>query len=105
MDTQDDKKDGSYPVRSTSPMRKNNRVSSTRGGFMNRFFVLGLALLILVGSGCATKGYVRKQMAAVSDRLGQVQAQDTALSAKHDTDISNINQAINATDNKMQEAV
>ena len=71
---------------------------------MKQFFVLGLALLVLAGSGCATRGYARKQAAAVNDRVSQVQAQATALSDKHDTDVSRVNERITATDTKAQQA-
>ena len=71
---------------------------------MKQFFVLGLALLALSGSGCATRGYARKQAAAVNERVNQIQAQATALSAKHDTDVSRVNERVTVTDNKLQEA-
>jgi LPXTG-motif cell wall-anchored protein len=72
---------------------------------MNRFFLLGLAFLTLVGSGCATRGYARRQAAKVNDRLSTVQAKATAYSGKHDTDLSGVNQRIDATNNKIEEAV
>jgi len=71
---------------------------------MKQSFVLGIALLALVGSGCATRGYARRQAATVNDRASQVQAQLTAQSAKHETDVARVNDRITATDNKLQEA-
>ena len=71
---------------------------------MKQFFVLGLALLALAGSGCATRGYARRQAAGVNDKVSQVQTQVTALSAKHDTDVSHVNERFTMTDNKLQEA-
>jgi TolA-binding protein len=71
---------------------------------MKQFFVLGLAILSsMAGSGCATRGYARRQAAKVNDRTSQVQAQVTALSAKHDTDISHVNERLTTADNKLQE--
>ena len=71
---------------------------------MKRLFVLGPILFTLVGSGCATRGYARKQAAMVNERVNQIQAQATALSAKHDTDVSRVNERVTVTDNKLQEA-
>jgi uncharacterized phage infection (PIP) family protein YhgE len=76
-----------------------------QGGVMKRFFVLGLAgLSALAGSGCATRGYARRQAAEVNDRVSQVQAQATALSAKHETDVSHANDRLTTTENKLQDA-
>ena len=71
---------------------------------MKQFFVLGLALLALSGSGCATRGYARKQAAAVNERVTQIQTQTTALSAKHESDVARVNDRVTATDAKLQEA-
>jgi hypothetical protein len=71
---------------------------------MKQFFVLGVAVLALSGSGCATRGYARKQAAAVNERVTQIQTQATALSAKHDTDVTRVSDRVTATDNKLQEA-
>jgi len=71
---------------------------------MKQSCVLGLALLALVGSGCATRGYARKQAAMVNDRATQVQTQLTAQSEKHATDVARVNDRITATDSKLQEA-
>jgi hypothetical protein len=70
---------------------------------MKQFFVLGLALSALAVSGCATKGYVRKQNAVVNDRVSQVQTQATAQSEKHATDVARANERLATTDNKVQE--
>ena len=69
---------------------------------MKQYLVLGLALL--AGSGCATRGYVRRQAATVNDRVSQVQAQVSATSEKHDTDFTRISDRLAMTDNKLQEA-
>ena len=71
---------------------------------MKQFFVLGLGLLVLVGSGCATRGYARKQASIVNDRVTQVQTQATALSDKHETDVSRVNDRVTTTDSKAQQA-
>jgi hypothetical protein len=71
---------------------------------MNQFFVLGIVVLALSGSGCATRGYARKQAATVNERVNQIQTQTTALSAKHETDVTHVNDRVTATDNKLQEA-
>jgi uncharacterized phage infection (PIP) family protein YhgE len=70
---------------------------------MKQFFVLGLALLTLAGSGCATRGYARRQAREVNDRVSQVQAAVTAQSDKHATDVAAVNERIAMTDNKLQE--
>ena len=72
---------------------------------MKQLFVLGIVLLALCGSGCATKGYARKQAAKVNDQASQVQTGLTALSDKHDTDLSRVNDHVTMTDSKVQEAV
>ena len=71
---------------------------------MKIFFVLAVALLALAASGCATRGYARRQAATVNDRVGQVQTQVTALSDKHATEMSAVNDRLTATDNKLQQA-
>jgi uncharacterized iron-regulated membrane protein len=72
---------------------------------MNRFLVSGLAaLLALAASGCATRGYARKQAAPVNERANQMQTQVAALSAKHETDVTQVNDRITAVDNKSQDA-
>src|SRR6478672_10541997 len=80
-----------------------------KGGVMRQFFVmkqvvvLGAALLALTLSGCATRGYARRQARTVNDRVTQVQTQITGLSVKHDTDVAVVNQGITAADNKIQQ--
>jgi len=71
---------------------------------MKQFFVLGLTVLALSGSGCATRGYARRQAAKVNDQATQAQTQVTAVSDKHDTDVARVNDHVSATDNKLQEA-
>jgi hypothetical protein len=72
---------------------------------MKQFSVLGLAaLLALAGSGCATRGYARRQAATVNDRASQVQTQVTTLSGKHETDVSHVNERLTTTDSKIQDA-
>src|SRR6185503_12587938 len=87
-----------------SVMRKATNCLPPKGGIMKQFFVLGLALLVLVGSGCATRSYARRQAATVNDRVSQVQTQATALSDKHETDVAHVNERITTTDNKAQKA-
>ena len=72
---------------------------------MKRIFMLGLAAgLTLAASGCATRGYARKQAAAVNDRVSQMQTQVAALSAKHDTDVAHVNEHLTTTDSKLEQA-
>jgi hypothetical protein len=71
---------------------------------MKQFFVLGVAVLALSGSGCATRGYARKQAAAVNDRASQVETQVKAASDKHETDVARVNERFTTTDNKLQQA-
>ena len=71
---------------------------------MKQLFVLGIVLLALCGSGCATRGYARRQAAKVNDQATQAQTQVAALSAKHDTDMLSVNEHVTMTDSKVQEA-
>jgi len=71
---------------------------------MKKFFVLAPALLALVGSACATRGYARRQAAAVNDRVTQVQAQAKGYSDKSEADIARVDQRITTTDSKSQTA-
>ena len=49
---------------------------------MKQVLVFGLTLLAVAGSGCATRGYARRQAAKVNDRISQVQTQVSAQSDK-----------------------
>jgi hypothetical protein len=71
---------------------------------MNQLLVSGLALLALAGSGCATRGYARRQAAKVDDRVSQVQTQVSSYSAKHETDFARVDERITTIDNKLQAA-
>ena len=71
---------------------------------MKQLFVLGIVLLALCGSGCATRGYARRQAAKVNDQATQAQTQVAALSDKHDADIARVNERATMTGNKVQEA-
>jgi septal ring factor EnvC (AmiA/AmiB activator) len=71
---------------------------------MKQFCVLGLAIMTLVVSACATRGYARRQAREVNDRLGQVQAQAKADSDKHDAEMARVDERITTTDNKLQAA-
>src|SRR6185369_14953140 len=53
---------------------------------------------------CATRGYARRQAAKVNDQATQAQTQVTALSDKHETDLSRVNEHVTMTDSKVQEA-
>ena len=64
---------------------------------MKGLFMFGPVLLALIGSGCATRGYARRQVAPVNDRVGQVQTQ-------HQTDVSRIDERITTTDKQVQQA-
>ena len=71
---------------------------------MKLFFVLGVAFLALAGSGCATRGYARRQAGTVNDRVSQVQTSVTALSDKHEADLARANERLTTTDSKLQQA-
>jgi len=71
---------------------------------MKQLFVLGIVVLALSGSGCATRGYARRQAAKVNDQATQAQTLVTALSDKHETDLSRVNEHVTMTDSKVQEA-
>ena len=71
---------------------------------MKQVLVFGLTLLAVAGSGCATRGYARRQAATVDARLTQIQTQVSAQSDKHQTDVARVDERITATDNKAQEA-
>jgi Tfp pilus assembly protein FimV len=71
---------------------------------MKQFLVFGLGLLVLAGSGCATRGYARRLAAKVNDRVSQVQTEVAGYGAKHDTDFARIDERITTTDNKLQAA-
>ena len=71
---------------------------------MKQFFLLGVGLLALTLSGCATRGYARRQASTVNDRVTQIQAQATELSDKHETDVTRANQRLSTTENKLQQA-
>ena len=58
-------------------------------------------LLVLAGSGCATKKYVGKQVNVVDQRLTKVQAQTNEKLEKQQGEISYLNERVNTTDNKL----
>ena len=70
---------------------------------MKQFFVFVIAVFALCGSGCATRGYVRRQNAKVNDQATQVQTQVAGLSDKHDTDLRLANERVTTTGAKVQE--
>jgi len=71
---------------------------------MKQLFVLGFVVLLAVAnSGCATRGYARRQAAPVNDRADQLQTQVAALAAKQETDVARADERITANDNKVQE--
>ena len=61
--------------------------------------------LVLATSGCATKKFVRQQVAPVSQQLATYQTQTNekiaAVSAKEESDISQVNERISTTDQKL----
>jgi len=71
---------------------------------MKKYFVIGVSLLTLAVSGCATRGYARKQAAAVNDRVTQVETQLTGLTSKHDAEVARVNERIATNDAKVQQA-
>jgi len=73
-------------------------------------FLLSIAVpiaLVLATSGCATKSYVRQQVAPVSQKVAAVQKESNDKIAtvwhKHETDISEVNERISTTDQKVAE--
>jgi hypothetical protein len=65
---------------------------------MKRLFVLGTVLFALVGSGCATRGYARRQAREVQGLVTQVQTQ-------HQTDVARIDGRLTMNDQQVQRAV
>lgn len=67
--------------------------------------VAGAIPFVVATSGCATRRYVRNQIQPVSAHVGAVEAQTNekiaALSSKHDSDISQVNERISTTDMKV----
>jgi len=65
-------------------------------------------VLVLANSGCATRGYARRQVAPVSAKVAslEVQAAQTnekiaTVSEKHDSDMSQVNERISTTDQRV----
>ncbi len=71
---------------------------------MKQVFMLGIAVLALCVSGCATRGYARRQAAKVNDQATQAQTQVATLSEKHDADMARVNEHVTMTGGKVQEA-
>jgi outer membrane protein OmpA-like peptidoglycan-associated protein len=63
--------------------------------------------LMLASFGCATKNYVRQQVAPVSQRVAKVEKESNekiaAVWAKEERDISQVNERISTTDQKLAE--
>ena len=61
--------------------------------------------LTLATSGCATKKYVRQQVAPVNQKVGKLQTQTNEqigwLTNKHNTDISEVRERISTTDQRV----
>jgi outer membrane protein OmpA-like peptidoglycan-associated protein len=66
------------------------------------WYVVGAIPLVLASSGCATRGYARRQVAPVAQQVAALETQTNekfaAVSAKHDSDISQVNERISTTD-------
>lgn len=62
-------------------------------------WMIGLPItLVLATSGCATKNFVRQQVAPVSQRVSDLETQTAALGAKQEADVSALNERISTTD-------
>jgi outer membrane protein OmpA-like peptidoglycan-associated protein len=66
--------------------------------------VIGIAL-VLATSGCATRRYVRNRVEPVNQRVGQLETQTNeqiaAVSAKEQSDISQVNERISTNDQRI----
>ena len=66
------------------------------------WWVAGLIPFVVASSGCATKKYVRNQVDPVSQHLSAVETQTNekiaAVSTKHESDMSQVNERISSTD-------
>jgi outer membrane protein OmpA-like peptidoglycan-associated protein len=75
----------------------------------SHFFSVGAVLfaIVLAASGCATKKYVSKQISPVNQRLGQFEKQTNDriawLNNKEQNDISQLNERLATTDQKVSE--
>ena len=69
------------------------------------WLVAGLVPLVLATSGCATRGYARRQVRPVAEHVAALEAQTNekiaAVSAKHESDMSQVNERISSTDNRV----
>jgi outer membrane protein OmpA-like peptidoglycan-associated protein len=64
----------------------------------------GAIIVALAGSGCATKKYARNQAGAVNQRVTQVQTQIHGELAKHQSEISSLNERLTTTNNQVAAA-
>jgi OmpA-OmpF porin, OOP family len=66
------------------------------------WWVAGLIPFVVATSGCATKKYVRDQVDPVSQHVAALETQTNekiaAVSAKHESDMSQVNERISSTD-------
>ena len=66
------------------------------------WWVAGVIPFVVATSGCATRRYVRNKVNPVSQQVAALEAQTNekiaAVSAKHDSDISQVNERISSTD-------
>jgi outer membrane protein OmpA-like peptidoglycan-associated protein len=66
------------------------------------WWVAGLIPFVVASSGCATKKYVRNQVDPVSQHVDALETQTNekiaAVSAKHESDMSQVNERISSTD-------
>lgn len=60
-------------------------------------------VLVLATSGCATKGFVKAQVAQTDSKISALEAQTNAQATKEQTDISRVEEKIATTDNKVAE--
>ena len=61
------------------------------------------AVLVIATSGCATKAYVRKQIAPVDTKLTALGAKTTEQAEKEQTDISRVEEKLGSTDARVAE--
>ncbi|MBV8553248.1 MAG: OmpA family protein [Acidobacteriaceae bacterium] len=60
-------------------------------------------ILVLATSGCATKSFVRDQVAATNAKVSAVEAKVNDNATKEQTDVSRLQEQITTTDNKVAE--
>ncbi|MBV8571707.1 MAG: OmpA family protein [Acidobacteriaceae bacterium] len=66
-----------------------------------RLICAGLVPLLLIGTGCATKGFVKTQIADTNAKISALEAKTNEQATKEQADITAVDQKIAATDSKV----